>query len=109
MEPARKKLEEIFAEITFSDATVPVYRNVDGRAHTKADDIRDSVLRQTISPVQWVATLKNMESAYIDSFIELGAGKTLIGFVVKTLENVAMMSVVDLASLNTTLEVLGEK
>lgn len=107
MEPARRKLEEAFRDIAFHNASIPVYMDVDGKAHSEAEDIRDCVLRQTVSPVQWVNTLLNMRAAGINVFIELGVGKTLSGFVSKTLPDVAVASVNDKESLKNIIDVLG--
>lgn len=93
MEPAMTKLEEAFKSIKFSDASVPIYMNVDGNAHTDADDIRRCVLQQTVSSVQWVKTLQNISKAGINTFIELGPGQTLTGFVAKTIPDAFMLNV----------------
>ena len=83
MEPARKKLEEVFETIEFKDARIPVYMNIDGRAHIDSDDIKKCVLAQTVSPVRWIDTIKNMNSEIKCSFVELGVGNTLISFINK--------------------------
>lgn len=107
MEPARAKLVQFFQDIAFRDSSVPIYMNVDGKAHINANDIKDCVLHQTISPVQWVETLCNMSTSGIDTYIELGVGRTLSGFVSKTIESVQALQVTDNDSLKTTLEMLG--
>lgn len=83
MEPAREKLEKAFAEVDFHDAVVPVYMNVDGKPHTKADDIKQCVLQQTISPVRWTDTIENVFVDFNCLFMELGVGETLCHLVKK--------------------------
>ena len=85
MEEARIELEQAFANIVWRDAAIPIYMNVDGRAHSSAEDIRESVLQQTVSPVYWQDTIQNMYAAGCRSFIELGTGNTLCGLVDKIL------------------------
>lgn len=60
-----------------------------------------------MSPVRWEDTLRNMKEAGIDTFIELGPGKTLSGFVKKTLgEEVRFFNVTDTETLEKTIEEL---
>ena len=83
MEPAKNRLEEVFENVDFRDAEVPVYMNVDGKNHTSAKEIKRCLLMQTVSRVQWIETVSNMASEHGNSFLELGPGKTLTGFVNK--------------------------
>ena len=83
MEPAKNRLEEVFENVDFRDAEVPVYMNVDGKNHTSAEEIKRCLLMQTVSRVQWIETVSNMASEHGNGFLELGPGKTLTGFVNK--------------------------
>lgn len=99
MEPARAALERTFQDIPFQAPVFPVYMNVDGMLHTQADDIRGCVLRQTVSPVRWVDTVKNLADAGMDAFIELGIGKTLESFVNKIAPQANAYHVEDMETL----------
>ena len=57
--------------------------NVDGKAYREAEDIRDCVLRQTVSPVQWTDTIRHILSERGGELVELGVGKTLCAFTKK--------------------------
>lgn len=48
----------------------------------------------------WEQTMVNMANAGVDTFIEIGPGRTLTSFVKKTLPRVTAMNVEDLASLD---------
>lgn len=106
MEPASVKLKKEFATVSFSDPSVPVYMNVDGNPIKDASAIADLLVKQAVSPVHWVKTLKNMQTDGIDTFIECGAGKTLSGLVKKTLKGVKVLRVENRKTLKETLEVL---
>ena len=106
MEPAARILEDCFKSISFSAPTVPVYLNVDGKPITDSDEIPALLVKQAMSPVHWVQTLINMQNDGIDTFIECGAGKTLSGLVKKTLNNVKVLRVENIKTLNDTLEAL---
>ena len=83
MEPVRAALESAFERIPFQNAAIPIYMNVDGKAHREAEDIRDCVLRQTVSPVQWTDTIRHILAERGGELVELGVGKTLCAFTKK--------------------------
>ena len=107
MEPAARKLEALFAEKTFAAPSMPVYMNVDGRVCADAAAIPGLLVKQAMSPVRWVQTLRNMHADGFDTFIECGPGRTLSGLAAKTLEGVTILRVGDAATLKETLEKLG--
>ena len=107
MEPAAKRLAEEFTKISFQNPSVPVYMNVDGEPLTDGSLVADLLVKQAMSPVQWVKTLKKMQADGIDTFIECGAGKTLSGLVKKTLTDVRILRVENMKTLQETLEALN--
>ena len=112
MNPAAENLRVSLSVITFSPPTVPVYMNVDAEAENRPEKILDKLILQAKSPVRWEKTLRNMYTAGIDTFVELGPGKTLSGFVKKTFtngEDVSIYNVTDQETLETTLTALKEK
>ena len=106
MEPAAKKLGKVFKTMDFMDPTIPVYMNVDGKPVTQGIVIPELLVKQAMSPVHWVKTLENMQADGIDTFIECGAGKTLVGLVKKTLKGVKILRVENMKTLQNTLEEL---
>lgn len=107
MAPAAEKLEEPLAKTQFSSPTVPVYLNVDAKQEADPEAIRRKLIQQAKSPVHWEETLRNMKTDGINTFIELGPGKTLSGFVKKTFcDEVRFFNVTDLETFNTVIEAL---
>lgn len=105
MAPAAENLREPLNQTAFSTPSVPVYMNVDAQSETDADRIREKLVAQAKSPVRWEETLRNIAEAGIDTFIELGPGKTLSGFVKKTFgDEVRFFNVTDIETLNKTIE-----
>ena len=104
MEPAARRLESEFNNISFNTPDVPVYMNVDGNPIKEGGVISDLLVKQAMSPVRWVQTLENMKADGIDTFIECGAGKTLSGLVKKTLSDVKILRVENCKTLLDTLE-----
>ncbi len=80
LEPARKVLEAEFSKITWHDAKRPIYLNVDAMPHTKGEGIKALVLKQTVSPVKWMHSIKAMIQDGFDTFLEMGPGHALSSF-----------------------------
>ena len=79
MAPAREQLAEVLNSLEISNSTFPVYTNVDAKPVTKNKDIKDSLIRQLESPVQWTKTILAMKKNGIKSFFEVGPGRVLQG------------------------------
>ncbi len=106
MEPARIALAQAFDKICFNNAQVPIYMNVDGRAHRQSADIKQCVLQQTVGSVLWVQTIQNIYAEYRNIFIELGIDDVLINFVRKITPDAVVAQVEDLTTLTETMGLL---
>lgn len=83
MEPARVELAEGIEQTQFSDTRIPVYQNVDAKAHNSAAEIKANLLQQLTSSVRWTQSMQNMIAAGASEFIEVGPGKALSGMAKK--------------------------
>jgi [acyl-carrier-protein] S-malonyltransferase len=83
MQPAKDKLEAAIAATQFSAPKCPVYQNVDGKAHTSADEIKNNLIAQLTASVRWTDEVNNMIEAGADEFCECGPGKALQGMIAK--------------------------
>jgi [acyl-carrier-protein] S-malonyltransferase len=79
MAPAIPMLEAAVAGINFHDTSVPVVSNVDAGPHRSPAEICGLLARQVEAPVLWEASLRNMISAGVEKFVELGSGRILAG------------------------------
>ncbi|MDY3845767.1 MAG: ACP S-malonyltransferase [Eubacteriales bacterium] len=79
---------------------ITLYSNLTGDKYTsdRATIIRN-LSSQVCSPVQWETILRNMWEDGVDTFIEVGAGQTLTGFVKRTLPDAKYYTVNDVAAL----------
>lgn len=96
----RKELDKV----TINTFNTKVIKNLDGEFYKDTDDIRDILAKHIINPVRFSKTLENMLNNGIDTFIEIGPGKTLSGFVKRTpTENeIRILNVSDVDSLEKT-------
>ena len=83
-----------------------VYSNVKGSPYEECDDIRDLLKRHIRSSVLFEKTIKDMLEKGVDTFIEVGPGKALRGFVKKIDRKATLLNVEDISSLNNTISVL---
>jgi [acyl-carrier-protein] S-malonyltransferase len=81
--------------------------NVDARATTAPDDLRDALVRQVSAPVRWVESMQLLIAGGVDTFVEAGPGKVLSGLMRQISRDVKMLNVEDAASLETTSAALA--
>ncbi len=93
MAPARERLRKAIDAAELRDAEVPVYANVDARAHTAGSEWGGLLGAQLCSPVRWRHTLDHLGEAGASFLAELGPGNVLTGMTKRTLQGVTAMSV----------------
>ena len=93
MEPARVELAQAIEATPFSKPICPIYQNVDAKAYTDPQQIKQNLIAQLTSPVRWTQTMKNMLADGALDFTELGPGKVLQGLVKKVNREVETTSI----------------
>lgn len=83
MEPARVELEKAISETKVSKPVCPIYQNVDAKATSAPETIKNNLIAQLTAPVRWTQTVKNMVQDGATAFVEVGPGKVLQGLVKK--------------------------
>jgi [acyl-carrier-protein] S-malonyltransferase len=81
MVPVRERLQQTIDRVDFSDARVPLVAICSGNAIQAAEDIREALLAQIVSPVLWVDVVQTLVVAGCRSFLELGPGRVLAGLI----------------------------
>ncbi len=77
---AGKKLAEALKDVTFTDSPIPYVCNTDAVYVNDASAIKDLLIRQVSSSVRWEQSIRAMIADGVDTFVEIGPGKTLCGF-----------------------------
>lgn len=108
LEPASARLKPELEKMHIGDMRFPVYTNVNAQVVASKDDIIPILTRQICCPVRWEDIIRNMHEQGADTFIEIGPGKALTGFVKRTLKGVNIMNVEDMSSLDKTVKKLNE-
>ncbi|MBU3217567.1 ACP S-malonyltransferase [Clostridium estertheticum] len=106
LKPAAEKLEIELKNISFNDMTIPLMTNVNGDYVKNKDDIKDNLRLQVMSSVLWETIIKRMIKDGVDTFVEIGPGKVLSGFVKKIDRKLKIVNIEDMDSLNKAVELL---
>jgi [acyl-carrier-protein] S-malonyltransferase len=77
--------------------------------YDRPENIKNLLVKQVVSPVQWEKSVKYMLSQGVDTFIEVGPGKTLSNFVKRIDKKTTILNVEDMNSLEKTLKTLEAK
>ncbi len=103
---AGEKLAKELENVTFSDLQIPLITNVTADYVKSRDDIKPLLIRQVSSSVLWQKGIERMIADGVDTFIEVGPGKALSGFMKKINKEMTILNVEDMASLEATLTAL---
>ena len=88
LEPAGAALRQELEQVTFQKLQIPYVTNVNACEITDASEIPELLVRQMYSPVRWMQSMEYMLINGVDTFVEIGPGKTLEGFLKKINRNV---------------------
>ena len=83
LKEASKELRKELENISFNKCEISVIKNLDGTPYTDEDDMVDILANHVINPVKFRKSIETMLEMGIDTFVEVGPGKTLSGFVRK--------------------------
>lgn len=80
---AGEKLAAELKNVTIGEIGVPYIANVTADYVSDKDMVKPLLKEQISSPVKWQQTIERMLADGVDTFIEIGPGRTLTGFVRK--------------------------
>ena len=92
LKEAGEKLSEVLRDVELKPLSHPYYANIDAGLVTDTEDIKDKLVRQVSGSVHFRQIIEAMIEDGVDTFIEVGPGKTLCGFVQKTLRALSKAS-----------------
>lgn len=101
---AGEKLAAELEKVTVHDPKIPYLCNVEAAPVTKSDRIKELLAKQVSGTVRWRETMECMLADGVDTFIEIGPGKTLSGFLRKTNRDVTVKNVEKVEDLSALME-----
>ena len=78
-----KELEKELSKVEFSGLKIPYVTNVTAQYVTDISETKNLLARQISSSVLWQQSVEKMIQEGVDTFVEIGPGKTLAGFMKK--------------------------
>ncbi|MBQ7793359.1 MAG: ACP S-malonyltransferase [Clostridia bacterium] len=106
---AGEKLSKELENVQVGEMSIPVVTNVTADYVASSDDIKPLLVKQVSSSVLWEDSIRKMLADGVDTFVEVGPGKALSGFIKKIDKEIAVYNVEDMASLEKTLAALSER
>ncbi|MDP4146575.1 MAG: ACP S-malonyltransferase [Bacillota bacterium] len=97
--PAAEKLAIELQDIDMRDLTIPVITNVTGDYISDKTEVKELLRKQVMSSVMWENSIRKMLADGVDTFIEIGPGKALSGFVKKIDKTAKIFNVENLETL----------
>ena len=83
LEEASNALRKELEKVEFNKIEIPVIKNINGEPYDDKDNMVDILAKHVMSPVKFRKSIETMLEMGIDTFVEIGPGKTLSGFVKK--------------------------
>ena len=106
MEPAAIQLRSVISVFDFRAPRTKFVANVTGSYVSAPDEIRQLLVTQVTSPVQWEKSIRTIGDSGVSHVVELGPGKVLCGMVRRVLDDAICLNVEDVKSLEKTVEVI---
>lgn len=101
LEEAGEKLRRKLGEVPMRELRIPYVTNVTAEYVTDIEKTEELLVKQVSSSVRWMQSVERMIEHGADTFVEIGPGKTLAGFIKKINKNVTVLNV-------GTVEDIGE-
>ena len=104
MEEASIKLEEEFRKVNINNKKCNIVMNLTGNFLEEGDDLVEMMKMQVKSTVKFEESIRKLVESGVDTFIEIGPGKVLSGFVKKIDRKLVTLNIENIESFNATLE-----
>lgn len=105
---AGEKLRVELDKAEISPLKIPYIANTNAEVIESTEGIRDLLEKQVYSSVMWEQTLQKLKELGVDAIIEIGPGKTIAGFVRKTIPEIPVINIAEVADLETAKQQLEE-
>ncbi len=107
MEKAGDKLREELEDVVLGELAVPYVANLTAEYIRDKEEIVPLLTRQISASVRWQQSVEKMIAKGVDTFVEIGPGKTIAGFVKKISKEVKVINVEHYEDLAKCVEELG--
>ena len=105
---AGEKLGQVLLQTEIKSPQIPYVANVTAQYVTEAAPVKELLTRQVSSPVKWQQSVETMLADGVDTFVEIGPGRTLTGFMRKIDRAARCFNVEKLEDIDKVAEALKE-
>ncbi len=105
MQPAADGLYEILNQTKFQPPNIPVIANVSAEPLTTVEQIKNELITQLCTGVQWQRSVEYMINKGVNTFIEIGPGKVLTGLNKRINSQVNNININDTPSIKEYLKI----
>lgn len=106
---AGEKLAGVLEDVELKEFSMPYVTNVTADYVTDISEIKELLGRQVYSSVRWQQSVERMIADGVDTFIEIGPGRTLTGFLKKINKNVTGLHIEKVEELEEVVRLLCDK
>lgn len=107
LEKCSEALKEELQQININKQNSKVVKNIDGEMYKATDNIVDILSKHIMNPVRFTKCLQTMYNNGINTFIEIGPGKTLSSFV-KRMKFEGPVKIMNISNCNELEKVIEE-
>lgn len=108
LDDAKNEYIKALENVHFQKGKTKVIKNIDGTFYKDTDNMVEILSNHIVSPVRFDKAIKLMKDENIDTFVEIGPGRTLTGFVKKELNDVNTINIYDVESLEKAIQELKQ-
>lgn len=105
LKTAGQKMSNELEKINLTELEVPYVTNVTGEYVNDISETKGLLVKQISSPVKWEQSVRNMINNGVDTFVEIGPGKTLTGFIRKIDRSVKCINISTVDDLDKLKEI----
>lgn len=109
LKKAGQELEKILEAQEVSLLKIPYVTNVTGDFVHEEREIKSLLSRQISAPVKWQQSVENMILNGVDTFVEIGPGRTLNGFIRKINRDVSVYSIQTVEDMEKVIQAVKEQ
>ena len=106
LQDAADRLMEALSEVELRDPVVPYITNVTADYVRECSGTKELLARQVCSPVRWQQSVERLLADGFDTFVEIGPGKTLAGFMKRIDKTVRVINIDKYEDLGRLDEIL---
>jgi [acyl-carrier-protein] S-malonyltransferase len=81
MVPVQRELAAAMESLEWRDPSIPLVSNASGELVRSRGEVRQALVDQITSAVQWVRCIETLAGSGVDTFLELGPGRVLGGLI----------------------------